>query len=214
MNLRLALAILSMLTPLAVFGGDDAQPGKGIVRKIKGAAQYDSGDGQWKPLTKDTRIVDGATIKTGTNAMVDISLGINGTVLRVAPETTVKFEKMDFRGSGENAVIRTLLALEEGRILGSAILIGHESRYEIKTPTGVSGLRGEESAYDINSTKDSDGKYETIYICLKGTVVGADTHWVHNSFVLEPGQGTSGLETKPAKAFHLPPITLPKPSAW
>ena len=80
--------------------------------------------------------------------MVDISLGINGTVLRVTPETTVKFEKMDFRGSGENAGIRTLLALEEGRILGSAILIGHESRYEIKTPTGVTGLRGDKSLFE------------------------------------------------------------------
>jgi len=200
---------------MAGVGGEDMQPGKGIVREIKGVAKYDLGDSDWKPLQKGDHIGPGGTIKTGTNAMVDISLGINGTVLRVAPETTVKFEKMDFRRSGENASIWTLLALEEGRILGSAILIGDESRYEIKTPTGVSGLRGKESAYDISSTKDSDGKYETIYICLKGTVVGAGTFSaIDSSFVLEPGQGTRGFETKPAKDFHLPPITLPKPSAW
>ena len=103
---------------------------------------------------------------------MDVFLGVNGPTLRVTADTTVALDSLSYTGSGDDAVIETKLDLEDVRILGEVRKISAASKYEVKTPTGVAGIRS--TKYDIRARK-KNGKPEVIYICVTGSIVGADT---------------------------------------
>ena len=166
-----AVAALSTFSSLQA---QDMQQGKGVVRKITGSAQYQTGGGVWMPISKGTELPPGSSIKTDKESIVDVYLGaLNGPTLRVTGETTVAIDTLTYTGTGEDAVSETKLNLQDGRILGSVRKLGQASKYEIKTPTGVAGIRGTD--YDISTKKNAAGNYESIYIAVNGTIVGADT---------------------------------------
>jgi hypothetical protein len=203
-----AVAALSTFSSLQA---QDMQQGKGVVRHITGSAQYQTGGGVWMPISKGTELPPGSSIKTDKESMVDVYLGaLNGPTLRVTGETTVAIDTLTYTGAGEDAVSETKLNLQDGRILGSVRKLGQASKYEIKTPTGVAGIRGTD--YDISTHKNAAGNYESIYIAVNGTIVGADTFGGSTtSFVANTGEGfhSGGTAPGPAADFHLPPVNPP-----
>jgi hypothetical protein len=210
-----AVAALSTFSSLQA---QDMQQGKGVVRKITGSAQYQTGGGVWMPVSKGTSLPPGSAIKTERETIVDVYLGAqNGPTLRVTGETTVSIDTLNYTGSGEDAVSETKLNLQDGRILGSVRKLGQASKYEIKTPTGVAGIRGTD--YDISTRKNAAGNYESIYIAVNGTIVGADTfNGTTTSFVANtpPGTDPQGFKSGnpnpgPASGFGLPIIPGPGP---
>src|SRR2546430_265632 len=91
------------------------------------------------------------------------------------------------RGQGEDAVIETQLDLKSGRILGIIKKMAHDSKYEIKTPNGVAGIRGTE--YDITATsvvRVITGSLVVVYVKNDGTVV---TQVVNAGEMFVPSEG-------------------------
>jgi len=88
-------------------------------------------------------------VKTAADSTVDVFLGENGPVVRITPDTTMGIDKLDLDNTGIEKVIETQLDLRNGRILGSVKKMAAASKYEVKTPVGVAGIRGTE--YSINS---------------------------------------------------------------
>jgi len=123
---------------------------RAVIRAVHGGAQVSNNKGQsWNPAKVGTFLGANSVVKTATDGTVDLFLGDNGPVVRVTPETSLGIDRLDLENTGVEKVIETQLDLKNGRILGSVKKMAAASKYEVKTPVGVAGIRGTE--YDIDS---------------------------------------------------------------
>lgn len=163
-----AFILLVCLVSCAVFAGD----GKAVVRAVRGTAYYDV-DGKWKKLEVGRILNPGAKVRTESASQVDLFLDRNGPVVRVMEQSILGLDKLYFESNRDDVIIETQLNLIEGRILGSVKKMASASKYEVKTPAGIAGIRGTD--YDISAngsirviqgsvvfvTTGPDGKPET-----------------------------------------------------
>ena len=67
-----------------------------FIQAVEGDATYSTG-GQWQPLSAAMTLTAGSKIKTGANATVDLILRYNGTVLRLTPNSELRFVVLSVR---------------------------------------------------------------------------------------------------------------------
>jgi hypothetical protein len=63
-------------------------------------------------------------------------------VIRLQPDTVLAVDKFVYSQTGADAVTDTELDLRSGKIFGNVKKVSAASKYIIKTPTGVAGIRG------------------------------------------------------------------------
>ncbi len=171
------MKIRSLLNSLVVCGviaamastvlAETKQVGAKVVR-LKGNARYKIGNGAWMPLKRDQTVGAGAIIETGSDSRVDLALGeaqapkpslTVGTMLTYQPassqnmiriwdNTRMAIDTLTVTETGADVVSETQLDLQAGHIFGSVKKMSAASRYEVKIPNGVAGIRG--TTYDIN----------------------------------------------------------------
>ena len=142
-----------------------SQQGKAEVTAVEGTAEYSTDGGAFMPLKVGTVLRSGSQVRTTGGSHVDLYLGKNNGVVRVADATTVSVDKLTFSDTGVDRVIDTQLNLKEGHLLGNASeKMAPASKYEIKTPNGVAGIRG--TKYEI---------YACRVIVIHGKVYFVDT---------------------------------------
>lgn len=71
-------------------------------------------------------------------------------MLRVTQNTVLGIDRMTSMNTGADVVTDTQLDLKAGRILGNVKKMSAASKYEIKLPNGVAGIRG--TFFDISAT--------------------------------------------------------------
>jgi len=159
------------------------------VTRIKGAARYSTDGTTWKPLRVGQALPAGTVIQTAANSMVDLVLGPEDTI-RLAPQvtenftvlppaevifqpitgpdtvrlysdTTLAIDRLTSTTTGIDEVRETMLDLRAGAIFGKVKRMSAASRYEVKIPNGVAGIRG--TVYHINA--------QGVVSVLVGTVV-------------------------------------------
>ena len=181
-----AACVVALVGTLAVSSVHAAESGKAVVRSIRGSAQYAEG-GNWLPLSVGQVLKPGSTIRTANESQVDLFMDQNGPVVRLAENTTLGVDKLNFEATGVDTVIETQLDLKSGRILGIVKKMAATSKYEIKTPNGVAGIRGTE--YDITATsvvRVVSGSLVVVYVKSDGTVV---TQVVNAGEMFVPSEG-------------------------
>jgi hypothetical protein len=136
-------------------------PGKAEVRAVKGVAVYSSGTGPSMPLKVGTILGPGSTVKTGAGSTVDLFLGKTAGTIRMTENTTLSMDKLTLTDTGADTAVEVQLGLSEGTILGNVNKLSAASRYEIKVPNGVAGIRGTRYQMSANNT----------LVVLDGTVV-------------------------------------------
>lgn len=169
---------------------------KAVVRGVRGTASYttDAG-GNWKKLNVGTQIGKGSTVRTAAGSTVDLFLGDNGPVVRVTENTQLGFDQLSVDDLGAEKVIETELNLTNGRILGNVKKMAAASRYEVKTPSGVAGIRG--TKYDISA----NGRVAVI----EGTVTVV---YVVNGVPIAPIQVNAGQVATPPVSPNQPPVIV------
>lgn len=131
------LAALWLLTAAA----EAATPGAAQVKKVVGSATYTDARGNG-PIKEGDVLMQGATITTGAGSYVDLDMGVNGNALRVEADSTLVLNKLDYTKAGET-IINTQLEVKKGAAVANVInKLSKASKYEIKTPAGVAGIRG------------------------------------------------------------------------
>lgn len=171
--LGIAVAMVSTLAAQTVVEGTAK-----VVRK-KGDARYSIGAGDWRPLQVGDVLSAGTVIQTSKTpgSFVDLVLG-DGTgtaaqpaafkpgipssmssftyqgggaqnVVRVWENSALGLDKLTLQGTGADQVTETQLDLKAGRITGSVKKLAPASKYEVKLPNGVAGIRG--TVYDITA---------------------------------------------------------------
>jgi len=164
----LALAMVSTLcaqTPIS---------GAAKVVRIKGRARISYNGGAFVTLNPGDLVKPGAIIQTSTQegSYVDIVLGSGETapisygppsppsamgyqpeaaqnVVRIYANTALGIDKLTAMDTGAEPVTDTQLDLKSGHIFGTVKKMSAASRYEVKIPNGVAGIRG--TTYDLTS---------------------------------------------------------------
>lgn len=152
--------------------------GSATVLRIKGSARYTLGNNIWQPLKAGDVLRPGTVVQTDreSGSYVDLALG-EGTApvvaapqvaaapakggsvrfqpataqntVRVFENTVLGIDKLAITDTGADVVTDTQLDLKAGRIIGNVKKMSAASRYEIKLPNGVAGIRG--TIYDITA---------------------------------------------------------------
>ena len=166
------IASVAVLVGVLAFASAQAvETGKAVVRSVKGKAQY-AESGAWMALKVGQTLQPGTQVRTGNDSEVDLFLDQNGPLVRLMENTTLGLDKLCFEPTGADTVVETQLDLKSGRIVGIVKKLAATSKYEVKTPNGVAGIRGTE--YSISATGDvmvATGSVVVVYVKSDGTVV-------------------------------------------
>ena len=148
-----------------------AQVGKAVVREVTGAAEASVG-GAWKALRKGDTLMPGAVVRTANDSSVILFLDQNGPLVRLTENTTLGIEKLTFENTGVDTVIETQLDLKSGRIVGTVKKLSATSKYEVKTPNGVAGIRGTKYVISADSSvMVLEGQVVVVFVKADGSVV-------------------------------------------
>lgn len=164
------------------------------VAHIAGQVEYQRrGKGAWHPLTTNTLLqTDDAVRTVGANSTAEL-YWIDGTRMRLAPNTTVGIKKCTYNGMKRTEI--SLFRLNLGKVWVRIVrTLSRSSKFEVETPTAVATVRGTIFSVAVKpegSTKVSvyDGTVE---------VVSADAALAvpHGSYVhVTTPQGTPEVKT-------------------
>jgi len=169
-----ALLLVAWATTLSA---QTAKQGNAIVTGKKGSARYSSDNRTWQSVEVGAVIKPGSVIQTGPNSYVDLAIdergasamrlaakvsaagagsggggaaGESANVVRITPNSILAIDKLTSEDTGADQVTDTQLDLRAGRIMGTVKKMSAASRYEVKFPTGVAGIRG--TTYTIDAS--------------------------------------------------------------
>ncbi len=124
---------------------------KAKVRQVRGEAQYKANAAaDWAPLKTGMVLNPGAIVETGRGAQVDLFLSDIGSVVRITELTTMGIDKLNYSRAEDEVIVETELNLKAGTILGNVKKLAAASRYDVKVPNGVCGIRGTEFKISAN----------------------------------------------------------------
>ena len=155
------------------------------VVRIKGSARYADASNVWQPLKVGDVLYAGAIIQTAADSRVDLILGEKdavatehkwGDVVRYQPTAQQDFvriwensvmaiEKLMISDTGTDKIRETNLDLRAGRIFGMVKKLNGASKYEVKIPNAVAGIRG--TIYTISSGGIVDVLVGSVVIAYK-----------------------------------------------
>ncbi len=169
------------------------------VTRIKGSARYSTDSATWNTLKVGQSLPAGTVVQTAQGSFVDLILGettavvqspkigqylsyqplVQQNTVRIYQDSMLALDKLTSTKTGMEEVSETQLDLRQGKIFGKVKKLSAASKYEIKLPNGVAGIRGTVYTVDANG----------IVTVLEGSVVismvGADGRVV--TVVVEAG---------------------------
>jgi hypothetical protein len=166
-GLAVCSVVLAMVTNVVA---QSPQQGIAKIVNIKGDARFMvAGSTAWQQLKVGTILKAGTVIQTAGGSYVDVVLnnaaafeapvpvGLTAEdpasmaayqpraeqdALRIYENTVLGIDKLSVVQTGADTVTETQLDLKHGRIFGAVKKLAGASRYEVKIPTGVAGIRG------------------------------------------------------------------------
>lgn len=221
MTFRTSLALESLTAlvlafTLALSVQAQTVPGKAEVRAVKGNALFSAGGSPAMPLKVGAILGPGTTIKTGSGSSVDLFLGRTAGTLRIAENTAVSVDKLALTDTGADTAAEVQIGLTDGTILGDVNKLSAASRYEIKTPNGVAGIRGTRYRISANSfIVLLDGTMVYVYVPPGGnptpyTLAGPPAVYFSPTDGVKPAPEDLIRETR-QQVPHGPPFTPPGP---
>ena len=182
----LALAVVSTASAQTV------QVSAKVVRiGGKHNARISTDNRNWQPLKVGALVGAGSTIQTDKDSYVDLVLGHGDApvasaggggrasyapapeqnTIRIKQDSALAFDKMTSTQTGADVVTETQLDLQRGRVLGNVKKMSSASKYEVKIPNGVAGIRG--TIYEISVEgiiRVLEGSLVIAYVGPDGTV--------------------------------------------
>ena len=127
----------------------ETKSGQALVQAVSGEVTVLLDGSKWLPIQTGEMLKTGAVIKTGAKSQADLFLGINGSMLRLAANTELKFNLLAIKESLIEPIAQTEMELINGRIIGNVRKLPMGSSYVVKTPKGLAKVKG--TVYDINA---------------------------------------------------------------
>jgi hypothetical protein len=205
------------LAAVLVICSAQAATGRAVVRNVRGAASYAEQGGEWKPLKTGQALAPGATVKTGVDGAADLFLGDNGPDVHLFDSTTLGLDRLQVERTGMDALVETQLNLTAGTIRGDVKKLAAGSKYEVKTPNAVVGIRGTKYQISANGVVHViEGSMVVVYINPSTQAMSTHTVGAGQSFVppvnpAAPGATPTVRPTRPGDIIEYEVIT-PSPT--
>ncbi len=118
-----------------------AEMREATLSNMQGQVLVRQGASDWKPATPGMKIATSDEVKTEKKSTVDILLDNGNTgKVTVAEKSVFKIDTMD--GDSNRGDKVTYLNLALGKILVHAEKLQGNSKFEVRTPTSTTGVRG------------------------------------------------------------------------
>ena len=152
--LRVLLCLLaSSLTAMGAATKAPGHPGvrtsqgvkvpQAVVLSVKGPAEFSPSGGEFSKLRVGKVLHEGADIRTGKDAHVDLFLQRLAITVRVTPNSALRLEKMQRIDDGDVLKMETTLDLQAGQIFCFVRGLVPNSKFEVKHAAGRSVVEGE-----------------------------------------------------------------------
>lgn len=126
-----------------------AAASQATVMDIQGSAQcLKVGSAEWAPLTPGMVLSEGDKIKTGPESQVRLELMGNAKTAELVVRKDTEFLLSKFRHDEASQIDSTMLDVEIGSVLVKAEKLIGASKFEVKTPTSIVGIRG--TTFEVN----------------------------------------------------------------
>lgn len=137
----ICVMILSCFVASAVFSAEMKRTAKVISFTGQPSVKI-AGQKEWANIGKGTIINEGDTLKTGKDASARVNVDGNGeaATVDVSPGSNLTFTQL-LKDTSKD-IDRTMLDLAVGEVLIKAQKLHGDSKFEVKTPTSISGVRG------------------------------------------------------------------------
>jgi hypothetical protein len=165
-------------------------------------------------------LVPGTTLKSGVDGAVNLDIGENGPDVHLFDSTTLGLDRLNVEHTGTEAVVETQLNLSAGTIRGHVRHLSAASKYEVKTPNAVVGVRATPTTYQISANgvvHVIDGSMVVVYINPSTQQMSTFTVTGGNSFIppvnpSAPGAVATVRPTRPGDVIPVPSPVTPPPS--
>jgi hypothetical protein len=192
-----------VLSAVMLIHSAQAATGKAVARTVRGTASYSDQGGDWRPLKTGQALAPGATVKTGVDGQVDLYLGDNGPTVHLFDSTTLGLDRLNLERTGTDAVVETQLNLTSGTIRGDVRRLSAASKYEVKTPNAVLGVRGTKYQISANGVAHAiEGSIVIVYINPSTQQMSTHTVSAGQSFVppVNPAAPGATATVRPTRA--------------
>lgn len=176
-----------LLFAIAFSFGFLAHAGNGQFLIVKGEVKVKKSDDQMQVAKVGLKVVAGDTIISGIDSRAKIVMS-DRNVINISPSTTMKIEKYSTDKDKEDKNVE--LTLTEGKIRSNVeqTYDGEKTKYLIKTPTAVAGVRGTQFITSFDSKTNV-----TEVITLAGKVAFTS---IATSAMVEVGKGQASSMKK------------------
>lgn len=113
-----------------------------LVTAVAGNVTYSPGGGKFVPVPIGTKLRKGDVIKTSAGSHADLQVGDNVGIVQVTPRSTFGVGDVTINETPSEIVTDSQFELSEGAIFARVNKLSKASRFEIKTPAGIAGVRG------------------------------------------------------------------------
>jgi len=155
--MKILKLILTIILVLAMFSVSAAQEPRrtATVLRLKGTVEVKQAQGLWMPANTGMVITQGDAIRTmlGSSAIIILDSKIETAIVEVKENSQLTL--LELVGSPQREKdMRTLLDLAIGEVLIKAKKLNSEnSKFEVKTPTSVVGVRGTKFSVKVDALK-------------------------------------------------------------
>lgn len=123
---------------------------KAFVSYLEGTASKSRDGKGWKPVSKGDTLAEGESVKTGVKSRLELTLP-DGSKVRFSEGTNFKVDALTFREEERNLGIDVFF----GKAWAKVAKGKKGSRFEVKTPNAVAGVRGTVYRIDVNNDTSS-----------------------------------------------------------
>lgn len=143
----------------------------------------------------------GLAIKTDPASTVDFILLDSGTALRMLPDTSLEFPRLNKVPAGEQVVSDTSLKLLKGSVIGVQRKLAVPSHFDVVMPQGVAQIVGTEYVINANGAVSVLSGEVTINYNLPGNK-GSVMVTIPQGYTFDPTTGKV-VPTTPAYLHHI-----------
>ena len=128
--------------------------GQAKVLEVQGEAKFlRPGTSEWAALEKNMILSEGDSVKTARESQVRLELSGGAKMGEVLVREESQFKLATLRHDQAKKTENTLLDVEIGNVLVKAEKLDGDSKFEVKTPTSIVGVRG--TTFEVQVSKES-----------------------------------------------------------
>src|SRR5438874_12802257 len=206
--------VLALITNVSA---QDTKQLRAKVVRMSGHARFTTGNNVWQPLKVGDTLRAGSVIQTENQkgSFVDLVLGDGSgvvasassssspamatpvknsyqpraeqNVVRIWENSALGIDKLTSVDTGADTVTDTQLDLKAGHMMGSVKKLSAASKYEVKIPNGVAGIRG--SLYELCATGTLKVGVGLGVLAWVGGDGNVNSKEVHGGYQFDPATG-------------------------